>query len=162
MPSNPAALHYATLAAMLAPAFFLTATASLLMSANNRLARVVDRLRTVLREIGEAEDSSQRAALERHAGIHRRRSTLILRGSQLLYVAISFFVGTSLAVAVDSFVDHRLGMLPTLLAVLGVLAMFASSLYLARESALAVQAVNDEMDHHHRHVTLPKTTGPDA
>ena len=35
--------HYAILAAMLAPAFFLTATAALLTSANTRLARVVDR-----------------------------------------------------------------------------------------------------------------------
>lgn len=81
--------------------------------------------------------------------MHRRRSTLILRGSQLLYVAISCFVGTSLAVAVDSFVEHRLGLMPTLLAVLGVLAMFAASLYLSREAALAVKAVNEEMDHRH-------------
>lgn len=152
MPDNPVALHYATLAAMLAPAFFLTATASLLMSANNRLARVVDRLRTVLREIGDTDDAELRATLERHAGIHRRRSTLILRGSQLLYVAISFFVGTSLLVALDSFTGHRLGMVPTLLAVCGVLAMFTASLCLARESALAVRAVNDEIDHRHRHV----------
>jgi len=40
--------HYAILTAMLAPAFFLTATASLLMSANSRLARVVDRLRSLI------------------------------------------------------------------------------------------------------------------
>lgn len=152
MPSNPVALHYATLAAMLAPAFFLTATASLLMSANTRLARVVDRLRTLLREIGEADNPQLRDTLERHARIHRRRSTLILHGSQLLYVAISFFVGTSLLVAIDSFVDHRLGMAPTLLAVLGVLAMFAASLFLARESALAVRAVNEELDHRHDNV----------
>ena len=37
--------HYAILTSMLAPAFFLTATASLLMSANARLARVIDRAR---------------------------------------------------------------------------------------------------------------------
>jgi len=36
----PVGSHYAILTAMLAPAFFLTATASLLISANNRLARV--------------------------------------------------------------------------------------------------------------------------
>jgi hypothetical protein len=33
---------------MLAPALFMTATASLLVSANNRLARVVDRLRALI------------------------------------------------------------------------------------------------------------------
>ena len=40
--------HYAILTAMLAPAFFLTATAALLSAANARLARVVDRLRSLI------------------------------------------------------------------------------------------------------------------
>ena len=40
--------HYAILTAMLAPAFFLTATAALLAAANTRLARVVDRLRGLI------------------------------------------------------------------------------------------------------------------
>ena len=63
--------------------------------------------------------------------------------------AISLFVGTSLAVAADSLFAHRLGPLPTILAALGVLAMFAASILLARESTLAVKAVNEEMDHRH-------------
>ena len=49
MLQNTGALsHYAILTAMLAPAFFLTATAALLASANTRLARVVDRLRGLI------------------------------------------------------------------------------------------------------------------
>jgi len=66
-----------------------------------------------------------------------------------LYAAISFFVGTSLSVAIDAFLDYRLGSLPTILAVLGVLAMFAASINLSRESAMAVSALNEEMDHAH-------------
>ena len=46
--------HYAILTAMLAPAFFLTATAALLGSANSRLARVIDRTRALLRELADA------------------------------------------------------------------------------------------------------------
>ena len=38
-----AVTHYQVLTSMLAPALFLAATGSLLISANNRLARVVDR-----------------------------------------------------------------------------------------------------------------------
>jgi len=58
--------HYAILTAMLAPAFFLTATASLLMSANNRLARVVDRLRNLLRELDEGDlDAAQTERMDR-------------------------------------------------------------------------------------------------
>ncbi|MEO6365085.1 MAG: DUF2721 domain-containing protein [Luteimonas sp.] len=149
MPANPAFAHYAVLTAMLAPAFFLTATASLLMSANNRLSRIIDRLRVVLVELEETVDPEYRAVLEKRILIQRRRSLLILRGSQLLYVAISSFVGTSLTVAGDAFVGYRFGAAPTVLAVLGVLAMFAASLFLAREATLAVAAVNEEMDHRH-------------
>ena len=82
--------------------------------------------------------------------LQRGRSRIILRGSQLLYVAISCFVGTSLTVAADSLLDHRFEQAPTLLACLGVLAMFAASLLLAREASMAVHAVNEEMDDAHR------------
>jgi hypothetical protein len=141
--------HYAILTAMLAPAFFLTATASLLMSANTRLARIIDRTRVLLAELAEADDEAERTLLERRIARQRLRSTTILRGSQLLYAAISCFVGTSLTVAGDAFLGYRFGALPTALAALGVLAMFAASLLLARESSLAVEAVNEEMDHAH-------------
>lgn len=154
MPSSPAALHYAILTAMLAPAFFLTATGSLLMSANNRLARVIDRLRAVLKELEDTSDPEYRGVLERRILIQRRRSLLVLRGSQLLYAAISFFVGTSLSVAADALVGYRLVALPTLLAVFGVLSLFAASLFLARESMLAVRAIDEEMDHRHANARM--------
>lgn len=138
--------QYAVLTAMLAPAFFLTATAALLTTANARLARVIDRVRTLLGELGACTGQQERTRLEDLIRLQRRRIRLILRASQLLYLAISCFVGTSLSLAGDAFLGHRMPHLPTLLAVLGVLAMFASSLLLAREAALAVGAVNDEMD----------------
>ncbi len=143
---NPTTDH-AVLTAMLAPAFFLTATASLLLSANNRLARIIDRARTLLRELVDAEDDGERKLYEQRIALQRQRSLIILRAGQLLYSAICCFVGTSLAVAVDSFSGHKLGSLPTWLAALGVVAMLTASLLLARESALAVTAINEEMDH---------------
>ncbi|RDZ28486.1 DUF2721 domain-containing protein [Lysobacter silvisoli] len=155
----PSFAHYAILTAMLAPAFFLTATASLLLSANNRLARVIDRARVLLKELAETEDEEERAMLESHIARQKKRSKIILRGSQLLYTAISFFVGTSLTVAGDAFLGYRLASLPTILAVFGVLAMFAASLLLARESSLAVEAVNEEMDHGHRRASVRRPRG---
>ena len=147
---NAALTHYAILTAMLAPAFFLTATAALLASANVRLARVIDRARSLLKDLADVEDAEERATLEARIIVQRRRSLLILRASQGLYVAISCFVATSLLVALDSYFEHRFGPWPTIMAVLGVLSMFASSLLLAREAAMAVRAVNDEMDDAHR------------
>ena len=132
-----------------------TATASLLLSANNRLARIIDRARTLLRELAQVEDDAERALYERRIALQRRRSLNILRAGQLLYVAISCFVGTSLAVSIDTFSGHRLGSTPIWLASAGVLSMFAASLLLARESTLAVTAINEEMDHR------PKKRRPD-
>lgn len=96
MSQNATLAHYAILTAMLAPAFFLTATASLLLSANNRLARVIDRARVLLKELADSDDAEERDLIERHILRQKKRSRIILRGSQLLYTAISFFVGTSL------------------------------------------------------------------
>lgn len=162
MPTNFAMTHYAVLTAMLAPAFFLTATASLLMSANNRLSRIIDRLRVVLKELEDAEDPEYRTVLEQRIVVQRRRSLLILRGSQMLYVAISCFVGTSLTIAGDALVGYRFGTAPTVLAVFGVLAMFAASLCLAREATLAVATVNEEMDHRHAIARMRKREEPVA
>lgn len=147
---NDAIAHYAILTAMLAPAFFLTATAALLASANARLARIIDRARSLLKDLADNEDPEERRILETRIVVQRRRSLIILRASQLLYVAISCFVATSLLVAVDSYFDHVFGPWPTIMAVLGVLSMFGSSLLLAREASMAVRAVNDEMDDAHR------------
>lgn len=150
MLQNAALTHYAILTAMLAPAFFLTATAALLASANARLARIIDRARQLLKDLADIEDQEERVLLEARVVVQRKRSLLILRASQLLYVAISCFVATSLLVALDSYFDHIFGPWPTIMAVLGVLAMFGSSVLLASEAAMAVRAVNDEMDDAHR------------
>ncbi len=150
MPPNAALTHYAILTAMLAPAFFLTATAALLASANARLARIIDRARQLLKDLAEVEEPEDRKLLEERIVVQRKRSLLILRASQLLYVAISCFVATSLLVAVDSYFSHIFGPWPTIMAVLGVLSMFGSSVLLASEASMAVRAVNDEMDDAHR------------
>lgn len=155
MPSNASLAHYAILTAMLAPAFFLTATAALLTSANARLARIIDRARVLLRDLAACPDPETRALLEQRIVVQRRRSVIILHASQLLYVAISCFVATSLLVAGDAFFDHVFGPLPTIMAALGVLAMFGSSLLLASEASMAVKAVNDEMDDGHRFANRP-------
>ncbi|WP_243733015.1 DUF2721 domain-containing protein [Luteimonas yindakuii] len=150
MPMPPLPLsHYAILTSMLAPALFLTATAALLTTANSRLARMVDRARGLMRELADNDDPAERVVIEKRIALQRTRSRMLLRASQLFYVAISCFVGTSLSIAGDALLGHRLSQLPTLLAVLGVLSMLTASVVLAREASLAVAAVNHEMDDAH-------------
>ena len=136
--------HYAILTAMLAPAFFLTATAALLTSANTRLARVVDRLRALI--VAGKQDAPDRDERYEQIRRHRERAHMVLRACRLLYAALASFVGTSLALAMDAFLGFRLGALPTVLAVIGVLFMLAASFSMWREVSLAVKNFDLELD----------------
>lgn len=136
--------HYAILTAMLAPAFFLTATAALLASANTRLARVVDRLRSLI--IAWDRDAPDRAERDDQILRHRQRAHLVLRACRLLYGAVASFVGTSLTLATDAVLGFRLGAVPTIMAVLGVLFLLAASFAMWREVTLAVRSFDLELD----------------
>ena len=145
MLQHPGALsHYAILTAMLAPAFFLTATAALLASANTRLARVVDRLRSLI--VAWELDAPDRAERDEQILRHRQRAHLVLRACRLLYGAVASFVGTSLSLAMDAFLGFRLGVVPTLLAVFGVLFLLGASFAMWREVSLAVVSFDAELD----------------
>lgn len=146
MPFQTAIADYQILTAMLAPALFMTATGSLILSSNNRLARVVDRTRTLLAEL-ETTDEASVPAIERQIERQRRRMRIILRAGRMLYLALSAFVATSLAIAVDEVLDHGLGQLPTLLALFGVTMVLVACLHLSRETRMAVAALDDEFLH---------------
>lgn len=137
--------HYQILTSLLAPALFLAATGSLLVSANNRLARVVDRLR-VLIALWPSIQANRRGGLERQIARHRRRSRYVLHACVLLYCAVGGFVGTSLALAVDAYSGFRLPILPTGMAVVGVLCLLGASIYLGLEVSLAVRSFDEELD----------------
>ena len=51
--------HYRILTSMLAPALLMAATGSLLVSANARLARVVDRLRAIINQLEVGVDDAR-------------------------------------------------------------------------------------------------------
>jgi hypothetical protein len=132
------ALHYPLLTAMLAPALFLTACGSLLLNANNRLARISDRLREVLLAVlpgGQENPHAERI------DVLRRRAHLILRAIRLLHLAICLFVGTSLCIGIDAAAQLHQPLLPTALAVLGVSMMLAGTLSMWREAGLAVESL---------------------
>ena len=137
--------HYQVLTSLLAPALLMAATGSLLVSANNRLARVVDRLRSLVAQRPHASDE-RRPGLDLQIQRHRRRSRYVLHACVLLYFAVGGFVGTSLALAVDAYSGFRLPLLPTALALAGVLCLLAASLYLGLEVSLAVRSFDEELD----------------
>jgi hypothetical protein len=137
--------HYRILTSMLAPALLMAATGSLLVSANARLARVVDRLRAIINQL-DIGDEMTRAEIEDQILRHRRRAHLVLRACLMLYLALGAFVGTSLALAVDALAGFRLPYLPTGLAIVGVLGLLGASLALGREVSLSVRSFDLELD----------------
>jgi hypothetical protein len=145
MSPQDAISHYQILTSLLAPALLMAATGSLLVSANNRLARVVDRLRSLIASWNNA-GPERRANLDRQIDRHRRRSRYVLHACVMLYAAVGSFVGTSLALAVDAFSGQRLPLLPTALAVIGVLCLLVACVYLGLEVTLAVRSFDEELD----------------
>jgi hypothetical protein len=137
--------HYQVLTSLLAPALLMAATGSLLVSANNRLARVVDRLRSLVAQRPHAS-MERRPGLDLQIARHRRRSRYVLHACVLLYFAVGGFVGTSLALAVDAYSGFRLPLLPTGLALAGVVCLLAASVYLGLEVSLAVRSFDEELD----------------
>ncbi len=144
MAFTPTLDHHAILGAMLAPALLMAATGSLLVSANARLARVVDRLRTLI--VAWEQDAPDRAERDSQIARHRHRAALVLRACWMLYAALGCFVGTSLGLAADALLGFRLGAVPTMLAVIGMLCLLAASLAMGREVSLSVKSFDDELD----------------
>ena len=137
----PAALtSYNALSAMIAPAIFMTANASLIISTSNRMSRVVDRIRV----LNDLADKLSRGggdldyAQERLEHISDQQRRLEWRGDRIrfalitLYIAFASFVGTSLTLAIDAILNNWLIVLPTLLAVMGVSLLLSASVNLAR------------------------------
>lgn len=134
---------YHILTSLLAPAILMAATGSLLLSANNRLARVVDRLRTLMAawKAGSQDEPQRELQIQRH----RMRSTFLLRACLYLYCALGSFIGTSLALAVDTLSGNRISLLPTIMGIAGMCFLLGAVFYLGREVFAAVKSFDDEI-----------------
>lgn len=137
--------QYQVLTAMLAPALLMAATASLLISANARLARVVDRLR-FLQSMWEDAGAAQRERLGPQIERHRIRSKHNLRACLMLYLALAAFVVTSMSLALDAFTNFALGPLPTVIALVGTACLLLASTSLAIEVTQALRSLDSELD----------------
>ncbi len=138
---------YETLTAMITPAIFLTANASLIISTSNRMSRVVDRIRVLndlLDNMGRGV-STHDYVTERVEHIRDQLQRLEWRNDRIryalttLYIAFTTFVGTSLALAFDVMAGNRLIALPIGLAVAGVGLLLFASVNLALEALEALR-----------------------
>ncbi len=145
---------YGALTAMITPAIFMTANASLIISTSNRVSRVVDRIR-VLNDLADRIDrglTDLDLPAQRLDHIHEQMRRLERRSDRLrfamtaLYLAFTTFVGTSLTLAIDAMLQNWLVALPTLLAVIGVGLLLFASVNLVLEALEALRGNRLEMD----------------
>jgi hypothetical protein len=139
------------LSAMITPAVLISASGTLVLSTSVRLARVVDRVRTLsgtLEEIFNAREDAivgaRREHIEHQLDLQTRRGRLIQRALTSFYVALCVFVGTTISIAISAFAP-RVAWAPTSLGILGMVTMFYGCVLLVRETRLALLSVDREM-----------------
>lgn len=143
----------AVLSAMITPAVLLLATGSLVMTTSNRSMRCVDRVREraeELEELGDAQDEAtdvKRQHLYKQLEINTRRARLLQKALSRLYLAVGFFVGTSVSIGVVALLHVNVGYVPLVLGFIGAFLLFAASVYLILESRLALATTYSEMDY---------------
>ena len=144
---------YATVTAMIAPALFLTATASLMISTVTRVARIVDRIRALVAlcdratrgdEVLDLPDVRRRHALDELQRL-QRRSNRAIAAVTLLHAAFGCFAMTSMAIAIDSITGHHIEATPTIFAFAGVALLLAASMNLVLEARAALRSNEKEV-----------------
>ena len=144
-----------TVAAMIAPALFLTATGSLLISTAARIGRIVDRIRAVVNqcESGGLErldfpEERRQHAVEELGHLHSR-SNRVSTAVTMLYMAFGAFVMTSMMIAIDSFTGNHLTIVPVLFAVAGVGLLLVACVHLVLEARSSLKGNDREVQFFH-------------
>ena len=141
------------LSAMITPAVLISACGTLIFSTAARLARVVDRVRTLSTQLqqlyagGATVDfpGERREESERLLSLQARRGRYIQRSLTGLYGALGLFVATTIAIALTP-VLPRLSWLPTAVGIAGTLVLFYGCMMLIAETRLALRSVDMEME----------------
>jgi hypothetical protein len=142
------------LSAMITPAVLILASGSLILTTSNRLTRVIDRVREISAEIealATAELDPQYVADKRtllvtllNRATHRAR--LLQRAMTRLYVALSTFVATSVAIGVVALTRKEWAVVALALGFIGAFLLFSSSILLIVESRIGLGSTFVEMD----------------
>jgi hypothetical protein len=141
------------LSAMITPAVLILASGSLIMTTSSRLIRCIDRVRDMAEELEALAASpagitdAKRELLFNQLRTNTRRARLLQRAMARLYVGISFFIGTSVAIGVVSLLHFDIGWIPLILGFIGAGLLFVASIYLIIESRLALATTYAEMDY---------------
>ena len=146
----------AVLTAMITPAVLISACGALILSTSTRLGRVVDRVRLLINnfeEMMKAQDEDVELFEERRVVIFNQldklttRTRLLQKSMRVFYLSLGVFVGTSVAIGLVAAAGRpNWAWLPVVLGLTGACGLFYGSVLLIRESRLAQESLNAEMD----------------
>ena len=145
------------LTAVAAPAILTNACSVLALGTANRIARVVDRSRVVMKaQAGEKPKSRHHKAYALQIEKLRVRGALLLRALRLFYASLGMFAATALTAIVGSalvafdfnIAFHAAAVFGFVVGALAVIGVVAGCAMMVRETQLAVQSVHEEYDLH--------------
>jgi len=149
------------LTAMITPALLLSATGTYILSTSNRLARIVDRIRSLTAHVEELGMDAAAALRDERIEQYRseikmqaKRLRMIQNALTLLYFAAVMFVCTSIAIGVVSTVSLRFYWVPVAFGIAGACLMLVASVLLAVEARRAVQDLYEETEFYRRFTRL--------
>lgn len=141
------------LTSMITPAVLISACGTLIFSTSNRLGRIFDRVNVMKSEIEAILDGKLGYPEERMQFIQsqvkcaKKRAALIQKAMAALYTATALFIAASLAIAINTaYGTPQEAWIPTLIALLGTLFLFAASALLLYESRFNLTFVVRHID----------------
>jgi len=144
---------FAVLTAVVAPALLTNSSTVLVLGLGNRIARVVDRTRTVAGVMASvSQDSDLYQRLQQQAGLLRQRSLHLGKAIRLGYAAVGAFAAEALIAVLGGMLVHYEFLLAARVAAMVALAIgFASvgslvlaCVYMVRETAMALDNLAEE------------------
>ncbi len=141
------------LASMITPVVLISACGTLILSTATRLGRIFDRVNVIKREIEDVVTSrtsypeESLTYLKGQLVLQRKRASLIQKSMFSLYFSTLLFIASSLAIAFNiAYGSNEQGWIPTLIAVVGGLFLFAASALLLYESRFNLSFVVKHID----------------
>lgn len=143
----------AILSAMFIPALLMLTCASLVTATATRMARVVDRVRDLSVEFRQFQKTGTAQITEAEVDVfinqvrlNGRRARLLQRALQFIYLSLSFFVITSVALGFQTALGHATGWIPVILGLISAGMLLTAGVLLIVESHLGLISVHAEMN----------------
>jgi Protein of unknown function (DUF2721) len=144
---------FAVLTLIAAPAVFTNASSVLSLGTGNRLARVVDRTRMLVKDLHSAEiDAATRNMWVSHLGQLEKRGALLVRAMSFFYSAIGCFaaasvvsiLGASVVSSQFKWAFQAIVVISFVLGTVGFTGLAVGCSFLVTETRLAIRSMNEE------------------